>query len=574
MTVSHRVAVLFVALCATSCGASKEPAPDGVSPAAAAAAKPADAPKPAADPWKDVAAWRALPQLDREAKAADLVTRTDASNASEVERVRALLAERGETAAVAALAKSALAKGSTSTWAREAAGHVNLVAEVDACLSASDAAEDADDARYLDLKAQRANSGGSWWADAGSAAKVRALCDEVKKTDAVLKTPYGEAIQKWARWQRAIDVMKDSPAIHAARGPYLIFVSLDPSKGPKLADVSHEEIERGTRILTKNLDLMSKFYDGWMETLGPYFGFTRYGPENSDDRTMLKMNVFTKSEDYAAYNDKVDPSLNGSARAYYSPMEPRFITTYDGGADQEDEFTTNQVQCHEATHQLVHFYTWDLSRTALKRDVSWLDCDMRPAWSEEGFAEFFSSHAVKDGKYLWMQPLDERLAHIYLLDEIVREKKWAPWEMKEFLAARDGQQLQELGRLRASRTPADRGIAESVMVNLFYAKAWSLVHFLWYAEEGGKPKHRDRYVEYLKREFHLEYKLDKVKHAEMPVPVGANDFRRIFGLTKDPDLAAFEKEWQAYVTKLVAAHKTPKWDEERARARKALGIDK
>jgi len=46
---------------------------------------------------------------------------------------------------------------------------------------------------------------------------------------------------------------------------------------------------------------------------------------------------------------------------------------------------------HEATHQLVHFYTWDLTRKELHREPQWLDCHVRPTWSNEGFAEFFSS---------------------------------------------------------------------------------------------------------------------------------------------------------------------------------------
>src|SRR4029453_2333819 len=101
--------------------------------------------------------------------------------------------------------------------------------------------------------------------------------------------------------------------------------------------------------------------------------------------------------------------------------------------DNENAFATDQVQCHEATHQIVHFYTWDLTSKDLGREPDWQDCDPRPAWSEEGFAEFFSSFRVEDGKYLWMQPLDQRMCEIWLLGEIVAAKKWRPWELKEFL---------------------------------------------------------------------------------------------------------------------------------------------
>jgi hypothetical protein len=383
-------------------------------------------------------------------------------------------------------------------------------------------------------------------------------------------------------------VMKDSPTVYGARGPYLIFVSLDPSKAakdpkadpkvkktPGLADMPADEVAKGDAIVKKNLDLMEKFYDGWIENMGPIFGMTRYGPDNSDDRTLFKMNVFTKEQDYQIYNAKMGTGLGGFARAFYSPMEPRFIVTYDGGAD-EDAATTTHVQCHEATHQLVHFYTWDLSRQALKRDVTWLDCYVRPTWSTEGFAEFFSSYEMKDGKFAWMQPLESRLKDVWLLSDIIQSKKWLPWELKEFLSFRVSNQMQEAAAVRANKTPQERGLAESIMGNLYYAKAWSLVYFMWYADENGKPKYRDRYIEYLKREFHLVYAVDPAKKAagEQSLPVGVNDFRKIMKIDNDPALAAFEKEWQAFEAKLVAAHKNPKWEAERANARKALHLDK
>jgi hypothetical protein len=562
-------AVPLLAALAAGCGDPPQP-----QTSAAPAARPADAPKPPpADPMKDAAAWRALPAGDRAARAALLVEKTDAASAPEVERTHDFLVERAESAAVGALAKKVLAAGGIAPWAHEAAGDVNLAPEVDACLKSAEAAEDADDLGFVRLRAMRSKVGGTWWADATGAAKVRALCAGVKATEARLQTPYGQGVEKWARFQRAIEVMKDSPALHGARGPYVVFVSLNSAKGGKLADVAADEIARGAKILEKNLALFEQYYDGWMTTLGPVFGFTRYGADNCDDRTLFKVNVFSNAAEYRLYNDKTGSGMGGFARAYYSPQEPRFITTYDGG-ENEDAAATDQTQCHEATHQLVHFYTWDLSRKALKREVSWDDCEVRPMWCEEGFAEFFSSFAVKDGRYAWMQPLDERMCHLWLLGEIAAAKSWRPWELKEFLSMRDAGQMDEASQLRAGLKSEDRGLASSVMGNLYYAKAWSLVYFLWYAEENGKPRYRDRFTEYLKFQFLLRYRFDKVEKKEVTVPVGSNDFRRIIGVEKDDQLAAIEKEWQAYERKLVEAHRKPAWAEQRAKARKALKLDK
>lgn len=570
-----RHAALVLTLLATACGESRTAPADpanAAAPPAATAAQPA--PKPAPDPMKDAAAWKALPAQERAAKAAALVDAADPVSA-DAERLRSFLEERGETEAVAALARRALAQGSDARWAHLAAGDTDVASEVDACLRAAELAAEEGHPAYAALASEREKHGAAWWADAKAAAAVRERCAAVRKADEELASPYGQAISQWARWQRAIPVIQDAPAIHGARGNYLVFVSLNSAEGENakrrtLAEVPPDEIARAQAILEKNLDVLETCYDAWIRELGPVFGFTRYTPENTDLATLFKMNVFTNAKEYQRYNEKSGGGMGGFARAYYSFEEPRFITTYDGGKHESDAYTA-QVQCHEATHQLVHFYTWDLSRKALGREVKWLDCLVAPAWSHEGFAEFFSSFADKDGKRVFMQPLEERMEHLFLFREFLALKKWRPWEMKEFLSIRHAGQLIEAARTRVGQERQDADMAENVMGNLFYARAWSLVYFLWNAEDGGKPKYRDRYVAYLKSEFQMRYVHDKVKGHEVPKLVGINEFRAAMGLTRDEDLAAFEKEWQQYEDALVARHVKPQWQARLAAMKQSLG---
>jgi hypothetical protein len=578
--------VLVLAACGGSSDAPKSPAPADPAPT-----KAPDPPKPA-DPMKDVSAWKALPAADRATKAADVVAKTDAGDARAVETTRAFLAERGEDAAVASLAKASLAKGSSATWAHQAAGEVDVGAEVDACLRSCETAEDESDPMFVEMKDLRAKHAGTWWADAASAKDVRDKCAALKAQDKLLASPYGRGITHWVRWQRAIPVMQDAPAIHGARGPYLVFVSLNSLDGDKqqeydakgrpkhktreLKDVPPAEMESARKVLEKNLALMADFYEGWMTDLGPIFGFTRYGADNTDETTLLKMNVFLNRDEYRRYNSSSgNEFMNEFARAYYTPREPRFITTYDGGAT-ESPFETEQTQCHEATHQLVHLYTWDLTRKALNRDVKWEDCKVRPMWSEEGFAEFFSSFAKKDGKRVWMQPLVHRLLEIYVFDDILAAKKWKPFDLKEFLTVGHAGRLVQIGeeKVGAGADPKEREIAKDVIANLFYGKAWSLYAFLWNAEADGKPKYRDKFIEYLKFEFHLRYQYDSYEKKDKSVGVSANDFRRILGISNDAALAAFETEWRAWEANMIASFKNPHWDDARKGARKAMGVDK
>jgi hypothetical protein len=261
-------------------------------------------------------------------------------------------------------------------------------------------------------------------------------------------------------------------------------------------------------------------------------------------------------------------------------MEPRFVTTYDASGvkkgpdeDSEDVDYVDHVQCHEATHQLVHFYTWDLTRKDIGRDPDWLHVFWRPLWSGEGFAEFCSAFTVKDGKRVWLQPLENRMQEMWAFNEIVKEKGWRPWRLSEFLQLVNGKALEKWAETRALKNE-DEVVATGVMSNLFYGEAWSFVYFLWYAEENGKPKYRDRYIDYLKAEFHVKFGVDPKTGTVWPAPVDYHAFAHVMGLATDAQWDALDKEWKEFTAKLIAANRKPSWDAERAKIRKNFGIDK
>jgi hypothetical protein len=278
------------------------------------------------------------------------------------------------------------------------------------------------------------------------------------------------------------------------------------------------------------------------------------------------VNVFTSAADYAAYG------APPGARAYYSIQEPRFITTYEGprqGGESDPDEDTAHVQCHEGTHQLVHFYTWDTSRKKAQGGrLEWLSCHARRMWSQEGFAEFFSAYRKDGDKYVWMQPLDGRLADMWIFREIMKERKWDDWKLREVLDVVGNLQMQAVAQSRL-RTGDNPGLVNSLMANLFYARAWSLNYFLWYAEENGKPKYRDRFIQYIKSEFDMTLTRD-ASGRETGKERTANDLKKAIGITDD---AAFDTEWRAFESNLIEKHKSPKWEERRARLRKNLGLD-
>jgi len=129
-----------------------------------------------------------------------------------------------------------------------------------------------------------------------------------------------------------------------------------------------------------------------------------------------------------------------------------------------------------------------------------------------------------------MQPLDDRNARHLRRGRDPRAEEVEAWELKEFLTVAPPRRSRPRLDARGAEDE-ERPVAVSLLGNLFYAKAWSLVYFLWYAEESGKPKYRDRYIEYLKYES-TSLQDGRDEEGEVSVPSGANDLRRILASTR------------------------------------------
>ncbi len=532
--------------------------------------------QPAADPNTDPIAWRALPAQSRKDRITLLLARADTETESVVRQTADFLRERGEIAAIEDLARRFLKREPTNPWAAQIAGRQEVTALIDQTLRKCEMADEVGIAsvmRLRELKRSKADEKGKWWAEGADLEEVTKLLAEVEAEEKALENDgeYGRA--RWRVYQASTEPINQYPFLDAAVGPYLIFVQVAAEKGTALEDCDPEARANAEKVLAKSVKLFETFYEGWMTEFAPHFGFERYDEKNVDHSTILKAIIFASEKDYATYNASIGSRLASSARAYYSKREPRFICSYEGG-DEEDEAYTNHVQAHEATHQLVHFFTWDTTRKAIGREPRWLDALHRPLWSTEGFAEFFSAYTVEGDTYSWMQPLDNRMQHLWIFGGILEKKEWKRWPLDQILRIRHGGELQVQGAARAK--PAEQGMAANVMANLFYAEAWSFVHFLWYADAGGAPKYRDRLIEYFKLEFELDYGQRGKEGA--PTRRGARvmtdkHFKRVFGLMDSPaKMQALYEEWKAFEKALLAKHKSPKWDEEKKKIYKNLGL--
>jgi hypothetical protein len=514
-----------------------------------------------------VSDWKSMKPAERKLARLEKVSSVNPADEADVRAAVQFFKDRSDEETVELLARRHLEKVPTSDFAKKLLGVRNMRSEIEAVLRASEYADDQDAAPFVklrDLLAERAPGRRPFEPAPDEVADIEKLMAEVTAADKRLRDPYYSGARHWIRYQRAIEVMEDYPAVNKLVGPYLIFAQLDVKPGTPMSEAPPEKIAAAQKTLEANVKVFEALYEGWMTHIAPLLNMERYGPENATKDTLMKANIFPNRNAFLRYNAQVG-GATGGVRAYYSLQEPRFICTYVGGKDEKIE-EANQVQCHEATHQLVHFYTWDLSNKA-GRKLNWLDCRTRALWSIEGFAEFFSSHTVKDGKYTWMQPLDERMRQIKIFNEIIEMKDWAPWGLRDILRPIHGGQLRMAGEARGKKSE-DRGIAINVFSNQFYAKAWSLVHFLWYAEENGKPKYRDRLAAFMKREFYAELEPHGKVHK-----MTSGDFRRGFDLVDDAAFDQFERDWLAYEAALVKKHEKPSWATHRLKIFKLYKLD-
>ena len=547
----------------------------------AAAVAPAPA-KNLADPRTDAAAWRTLPSDERVRLRQETLDAIDRKSIAQMEWAAGFFKDRRETGARETVARWAIDCDPSARWAQDVLGIEDCGALIDKALEECPRAEEVqtDAVRAAErLAAKERPASGPWFPKPEMVARVRELIAEMRKDEHRLLDEYWLGVERWGTYQRKLEVMKDFPALREAAGPYVVFVSVGGSPGKDLADVDEIELNRAQRILRETTALFPTLYEGWHRELGPLFGFTRYGPENADFDTLLKIHAFSREEDFERFCREYhtwSPRMAG-VRAFYSPEEPRFIVTHDGRTPEEP-YETYQTQCHEGVHQLVHFYARELTTRSRGKAPSWSECNTQPLWSGEGFAEFFSAYEGDGDARRWMQPLSSRLELIWIAEEAFAELGWSDWSLAQLTRPAHGGELDRAvfgvaPKLTKAQAKEDRWLAwhevvRSVYANLYYARAWSLVYFMWYAEESGRPKYRDRYVSYLKREFVVPAPDDKLAKDGVWT---SKLFFDAMGLENKAAADAFQAEWRAWISELCKREKTSAWLPTRHNLRRLLG---
>jgi hypothetical protein len=106
----------------------------------------------------------------------------------------------------------------------------------------------------------------------------------------------------------------------------------------------------------------------------------------------------------------------------------------------------------------------------------------------------------------------------------------------------------------------------------FRAKAWSLSSFLWNkADADGRPTYREGFLRLLKDSLRVRQTVTKTGALQTQA-ISAADFRKTLALESPERYAAFEKDWIAWETALLAKSVRPEWTAKRDERFAQLGI--
>jgi hypothetical protein len=414
------------------------------------------------------------------------------------------------------LAKEAAQKAwnldETLDWANEAIGRKNLKSVYERIPTDNQLLDDWPNDAYTKLIELREFEG-NWGTD-----------DDLKKaeewlTDAIT---HGDKLQNDASYRDEYVIrlnvardplFKDYSYKVEGRAPYVIFVEHTGKETQK-------ESEKAQKIVKRNADLLEAVYVAFHEIFGEKFKLPKLAERPNQDERVLRIFTFFNRENFDKYQRAIGMPLPPGAAAYYRPSN-RWVTLYEGGkfeqtaAKGETPFNVSKV-VHEGAHQLIHVYTKIMMEKKRGEEISWNEqgTHSRSHWFQEGMAEFFGAVSKVDGKWKSLQIYHHRLREW----RRTMSAKKIEWELPEMLRIASGGQLQMRSRQKGLAMP------EAVRLSsLYYAQSWTFCHFLYFHENG---KYRDKLMKYAEMEF-----------------TGVTGYE-----------AALDKEWRAYVDKMMKDH--------------------
>lgn len=269
-------------------------------------------------------------------------------------------------------------------------------------------------------------------------------------------------------------------------------------------------VERGTPFHFNQIGtVLVAFHEYFRKEFGTLFNL----PKVTGPLVIIAWRDRKGYDDYCEELEGVKPMR--SRAAHYSPKSHEIVVHgWDSlRSNPYRPVIDNGVFTHEATHQLIHYYSSKISKNP--------NAASNVHWFQEGLAEYCGnlritkrSRSTGEVRYLFGERSASRASE---LRAALSAEEPIYFTLEEMLSLRNSREMQAMAK---NKSPEDW----QSLTSLFYAQAWTFIYFLREQENG--QRFWQKFLEVMKAE--LEDKSNTIAA------------RKTLGIE---DVEALEKEW-------------------------------
>jgi Tfp pilus assembly protein PilF len=288
---------------------------------------------------------------------------------------------------------------------------------------------------------------------------ARRLLDRVKEKDEVdrcfevmLRGPFS------ARWGRIAERLEG----RSKEGHYYIFTNVgmgeaDLKREKKLLEELLEEPDANQKAIKKLLRRIPAHNELGHLMDKVYKAYSTVFRIKKDKALVFPMVVFATESEYLRFSRELGYEGEGAAGYYAPDLKALIVYNIEGGKKRGSiSIETMDTLFHEGFHQFLDLYL-----------------DDAPTWFDEGFAEYFGPSYLVGKKRLQVGVVVRHSEEFETRYEVIK-RAMGPRTGLRPLPLREMMFLDQEGFERPNR------------VDLNYAQAWSMIHFLLSFEQGKK----------------------------------------------------------------------------------------
>lgn len=271
----------------------------------------------------------------------------------------------------------------------------------------------------------------------------------------------------------------------------------------------------------------------------------------------LDIFVLQNEAAFLKYVEDVNGSPMPGARAFYSPVHSHVITYDDQDGDDDSMWFNESVLIHETFHLLSdHFAAEPINYEQLERDEQRPN---RPRYSsilvQEGITDAIAGFKRgggegRDATYEFLHLNHLRLRSWQTIYGWLNNQSL--FRIQDMLESGSYTALHYVGARRLGEIDREgidpRRLFQTQMnlMGLYYAAACQANYFFHHYREGGNYPYRDKWWEFLKRDY-----TGKLVLTSFDTDPATKVFKEIFGINSDADWEALNRKFVEYTAKLT-----------------------